>query len=49
MHRLWIARLGDEAQQLAAAGGEGGEQLLRLRALHEQIGRLKALLAPPGG
>ena len=49
MHRLWIGRLGDEAQQLAAAGAEGGEQLLRLRALHEQIGRLKALLTAPGG
>ena len=49
MHRLWIGRLGDEAQQLAAAGAEGGEQLLRLRALHEQIGQLKALLTAPGG
>jgi hypothetical protein len=49
MHRLWIARLGEEAQRLAAAGTESGEPLLRLRALHEQIGRLKALLAAPGG
>jgi DNA primase len=47
MHRLWIARLGDEAKQLAAAGDQGDEQLARLRALHEQIGRLKALLTAP--
>jgi hypothetical protein len=42
MHRLWIARLRDEAQQLAAAGAEGGEQLLRMRALHEQHRPAKA-------
>ena len=49
VHRLWIARLGDEAQQLAAAGATGAEDLERLLALHEQIGRLKAGLAAPAG
>jgi DNA primase len=49
MHRLWIARLGDEAQQLAASGAEGPEDMVRLRLLHEQIARLKAGLAAPAG
>ena len=47
MHRLWIARLGDEAQQLAAAGATSAEDLDRLRTLHEQIARLKTGLAAP--
>ncbi|MDO8420209.1 MAG: DNA primase [Rubrivivax sp.] len=47
LHRLWIARLGDEAQQLAAAAAGSAEDLDRLRALHEQIARLKAGLAAP--
>ncbi|MDP1650345.1 MAG: hypothetical protein Q8M01_19380, partial [Rubrivivax sp.] len=47
MHRLWIARLGDEARQLAAAGASGVEELDRLRALHAQIARLKSGLATP--
>ena len=47
MHRLWIARLGEEARQLAATGATGAEDRERLRALHEQITRLKAGLAAP--
>jgi len=47
VHRLWIARLGDEARQLAAAGATGVEELDRLRALHAQIARLKTGLAVP--
>ncbi len=47
MHRLWIARLGDEARQLATAGATSADDLDRLRALHEQIARLKTGLAAP--
>ena len=47
LHRLWIARLGEEARQLAATGATGAEDRERLRALHEQITRLKAGLAAP--
>ena len=35
MHRLWIARLGEEARQLAATGAAGAEDRERLRALHD--------------
>jgi DNA primase len=40
VQRLWIEHLGAEAQLLASTG----EDLTRLRALHEQIGRLKGAL-----
>ena len=45
LHRLWIDHLGAQAQELAAGGATEREDLQRLRALHEQIGRLKAGLA----
>ena len=47
MQRLWIAHLGEQAQQIAAGGGTDTEGLARLRALHEQIARLKSTLASP--
>jgi len=47
VHRLWIAHLGEQARQLASAGEAGAEELGRLRAIHEQIARLKATLATP--
>jgi len=47
MQRLWIAHLGEQAQQIAAGGGTDAEGLARLRALHEQIARLKSTLASP--
>ena len=47
MQRLWIAHLGEQAQQIAAGGGTDAAELARLRALHEQIARLKSTLASP--
>ena len=41
VQRLWIERLGAQAQLLASTA----DDLPRLRALHEQIGRLKSALA----
>ncbi|KPF56251.1 hypothetical protein D621_08665, partial [beta proteobacterium AAP51] len=49
LQRLWIERLGQQAQALVEAGATAAEDLQRLRALHEQIGRLKAALASTGG
>jgi DNA primase len=50
LHRLWIARLGDEADQMVASGQTDREHLVRIDALHKQIARLKVLAsaAAPG-
>ena len=45
LHRLWIARLGDEADQMVASGQTDREHLVRIDALHKQIARLKVLAA----
>ncbi len=42
LHRLWIDHLGAQAQALAASGATERADLERLRALNEQIARLKA-------
>jgi DNA primase len=47
MHRLWIARLGDEVEQMIAQGLTGPEHLVRIDQLHKQISRLKALATAP--
>ncbi len=43
LRRMWIERLGAEAQLIAAVG----EDLPRLRALHDRIAHLKAALSAP--
>ena len=45
LQRLWIDHLGAQAQELAAGVAMERDDLQRLRALHEQIARLKAGLA----
>ena len=45
VQRLWVDHLGGQAQALAATGAAERADLDRLRALHEQIARLKAGLA----
>jgi len=47
LQRLWIARLGEQAHKLVATGPAGDDEMARLRAIHEQIARLKAALAAP--
>ena len=47
VNRLWIDRLGAEAQLLATASPCGPDELARLRVLHERIARLKAPLPGP--
>ncbi|KPF94380.1 hypothetical protein IP87_19335, partial [beta proteobacterium AAP121] len=49
MQRLWVEHLGQQAQALVEAGATTADDLQRLRALHEQIARLKAALAASGG
>ncbi len=49
LQRLWVEHLGQQAQALVEAGATTAEDLQRLRALHEQIARLKAALAASGG
>jgi DNA primase len=49
LQRLWVEHLGQQAQALVETGATAVEDLQRLRALHEQIGRLKAALATSGG
>jgi DNA primase len=45
VNRLWIARLYDEAQTLAAAEPAAPEQLGRLADIHREIARLRGLAA----
>ncbi len=49
VQRLWIDHLGEQARMLAASAATGPEELVQLRALHDQIGRLKAALALSAG
>ena len=47
MHRLWIARLGEEVEQMISQGLTGPEHLVRIDQLHKQISRLKVLATAP--
>ena len=47
LHRMWIAALGDQAQQLSQVGRTDREHLDRLAALNDRIRQHKRLLTVP--
>ena len=47
LHRMWIAALGEQAQQLSQVGRTDREHLDRLAALNDRIRQHKRLLTAP--